>query len=100
MDLVESLVQRYFPASSAELFVGRVSATALANEYGTPFFVYDRGIIEQKWDLLRNALPAEFSICYSVKANPSQAILQCLLAKGAGLEIASGGEFCHALAAG
>jgi diaminopimelate decarboxylase len=100
MDLVESLVQRYFPASGAELFVGRVSATTLANEYGTPFFVYDRGIIEQKWDLLRNALPAEFSICYSVKANPSQAILQCLLAKGAGLEIASGGEFCHALAAG
>ena len=54
----------------------------------------------RKWDRLRAALPAEFSIYYSVKANPTQAILQCFLAKGAGLEIASGGEFHQALAAG
>jgi diaminopimelate decarboxylase len=95
-----SLIGRYFPSSGTELHIGGVGITALADEYGTPFFVYDRGVIDKKWALLREALPPRFSICYSVKANPNRTVLQCFLAKGAGLEIASGGEFCQALSAG
>jgi diaminopimelate decarboxylase len=100
MERVASLIERYFPSSGAELSVGGVGIAELANEYGTPFFVYDRGVIDKKWSLLREALPPRFSICYSVKANPNRAVLQHFLAKGAGLEIASGGEFCQALSAG
>jgi diaminopimelate decarboxylase len=100
MDPVASLIEQYFPSSKQELCVGGVSISALANHYGTPFFVYDRGVIDQKWALLRDALPKVFSICYSVKANPSQAILKHFLSKGAGLEVASAGEFCQALHAG
>ena len=44
--------------------------------------------------------PTEFDISYSVKANPNPAILRFFLAKGSGLEIASGGELYLALAAG
>jgi diaminopimelate decarboxylase len=72
----------------------------LANRYGTPLFLYDRSVIDKKWELLRDALPVEFSIFYSVKANPNRTILQCFLAKGAGLEIASAGEFSQAVNAG
>jgi diaminopimelate decarboxylase len=100
MDHVPSLIERYFPSSRQELCVGGVPVSALANHYGTPFFVYDRGVIDQKWMLLREALPDAFSICYSVKANPNQTILKHFLSKGAGLEIASAGEFCQALRAG
>ena len=99
-DQTPGLIDRYFPLSKDELCIGDVSISALANDYGTPFFVYDRGIIDQKWTLLRDALPDVFSICYSVKANPSQAILKHFLSKGAGLEVASAGEFCQALHAG
>lgn len=100
MDRVTALIERFFPSSGAELSVGGVGIAALANEYGTPFFVYDRGVIDKKWSLLREALPPRFSICYSVKANPNRTVLQHFLSKGAGLEIASGGEFCQALSAG
>jgi diaminopimelate decarboxylase len=100
MEGLASLIGRYFPSSATELHIGSVGITALANEYGTPFFVYDRSVIDKKWALLRQALPPRFSICYSVKANPNRTVLQCFLAKGAGLEIASGGEFCQALSAG
>lgn len=100
MDQAASLIARYFPSSSQELCIGGVPVSVLASHYGTPFFVYDRGILDQKWSQLRGALPDAFSICYSVKANPSQAILRYFLSRGAGLEIASAGEFCQALHAG
>jgi diaminopimelate decarboxylase len=91
---------RYFPSSRRELCIGDVSVSQLADRYGTPFFVYDRGVIDKKWSLLRDGLPPRFAISYSVKANPNQTILKHFLSKGAGLEIASAGEFCQALAAG
>jgi len=100
MDQVASLIERYFPSSTGDLCIGGVGVSEIANHYGTPLFVYDREVIDKKWSLLRAALPPRFSISYSVKANPNQTILKHFLAKEAGLEIASGGEFCQALHAG
>src|SRR5437016_708986 len=100
MEQVPWLLENHFTSSHDELVIGGVRISELAACYGTPFFVYDRSILEKKWDLLRGALPPEFSIYYSVKANPNQAVLRCFLAKGAGLEIASAGEFYQALQAG
>jgi diaminopimelate decarboxylase len=100
MDHSAPMIERYFPSSGRELHVGRVPVSSLAAAYGTPFFVYDCAVLDQKWNLLCHALPDVFSICYSVKANPNQAILKHFLAKGAGLEIASAGEFCQAVHAG
>ena len=100
MDQVAGLIERYFPASTEELSIGGISVSELASQYGTPLFIYDQSVLDKKWQLLRTALPAEFSISYSVKANPAQAVLQYFLAKGAGLEIASAGEFLQALQAG
>jgi diaminopimelate decarboxylase len=97
---ISGCAQSYFQSERGELLIGGVRVSELASRYGTPLFVYDQAVIEKKWDRLRAALPAEFSIHYSVKANPTQAILKCILAKGAGLEIASGGEFRQAIAAG
>jgi diaminopimelate decarboxylase len=100
MDLVATLVSRYFNVVDGNLFVGEVPVSFLASHYGTPLFVYDERVLNYKWTLLRQTLPPEFSISYSVKANPNKAILQYFLAKGCGLEIASGGEFSLALRAG
>ncbi len=100
MDAVRRLIERYFASSGGELLLGDLPAGAIAAKYRTPLFVYDRKVLDRKWALLRGALPEEFAISYSVKANPHRAFLQYFLAKGCGLEIASGGEFCRALAAG
>src|SRR5436309_2336773 len=100
MNHVSCLLERNFPSSDDELAIGRVPVSEMAGRHGTPLFIYDRGILEKKWDLLRQTLPIEFSIYYSVKANPAQAFLRHFLSKGAGLEIASAGEFHQALHAG
>lgn len=80
--------------------MSRTSINEIAASYGTPVFVYDASILDQKWNLLRRTFPPEFAISYSVKANPNPAIVRFFLSKGSGLEIASGGELHVALAAG
>jgi len=99
-DPAHTIVQKYFGLSQGILFVGGVSISALAEKYGTPAFIYDSRIVNEKVDALRRALPRRFSISYSVKANPNQAILRHFLSRGCGLEIASAGEFRQALEAG
>jgi diaminopimelate decarboxylase len=99
-DHITSLVERYFNSSRDELQIGKVPVSTIAAEYGTPLFIYDRHILDQKWRVLRDAFPSEFAISYSVKANPNRTILQYFVNKGCGLEIASGGELHQALVAG
>jgi diaminopimelate decarboxylase len=90
---VAALIARNFAASEGELRVGGVPLSVIAERHGTPLYVYDAGVLERQWRRLRDALPSEFDIAYSVKANPNPAILEQFLARGCFLEIASGGEF-------
>jgi diaminopimelate decarboxylase len=100
MSLIENLIDQHFARAGGELLVGDCPITALAARHGTPLFVHHQAALDRRWDRLRAALPREFAIYYSVKANPALALLRHFLQKGAGLEIASGGE-CHlALRAG
>jgi len=100
MDRITTLVNGYFNSLSDEFHIGDVPVSAIAAKYGTPLFVYDRHILDRKWTLLRDALPPEFAISYSVKANPNRTILRYFIGRGCGLEIASGGELHQALNAG
>ncbi|MCA9422924.1 MAG: hypothetical protein KC592_18035, partial [Nitrospira sp.] len=100
MDNLLNRILQNFSIAGGELEIGGVSCSLLAKDFGTPLFVYDRGILESKWKLLRTTFPPEFAICYSVKANPTRAFIQFFLAKGCGLEIASSGEFFRAIDAG
>jgi diaminopimelate decarboxylase len=99
-DLVGSLIARNFAGSRGELHVGGMPIGLIAERYGTPLFVYDAQILEQKWRRLRDALPAEFTIAYSVKANPNPSIVEYFVSRHCDLEIASAGEFHCALRAG
>src|SRR5215813_10013545 len=100
MDHVLALIMRYFSSSGGELHVGGLPVSAIVRQYGTPLFIYDSHVLDRKWAMLRSTLPAEFAISYSVKANPNPVLLKHFLAKGCGLEIASGGEFHLVLSAG
>ena len=100
MDHVADLLARHFPGSERELRIGGVAIREIADMFGTPLFVYDASVLDRKWTQLRETLPPEFSICYSVKANPNRTILRRFLDKGAGLEVASAGELAQALGAG
>jgi diaminopimelate decarboxylase len=99
-DATLDLANKHFGITNGELFAGGIGVRALAEKYGTPIFVYDKGVINQKLSALRGALPARFAISYSVKANPNLSIVRHLLSRGCGLEVASAGEFQLAMQAG
>ncbi len=99
-DLAASLTANYFPKSGESLVIGDLSVAQLTETYGTPIFIYDRAVLDRKYDALRSALPERFAIYYSIKANPASAVVKHFLSRGCGIEIASAGEFQKALDAG
>jgi diaminopimelate decarboxylase len=99
-NLVAALTKKHFSESKQTLVIGAIAVQELAETYGTPLYAYDRGVLDKTFTQLRDALPPRFSIHYSIKANPGGPILRYFLGRGCGLEVASGGEFARAVAAG
>ncbi|MEM7255858.1 MAG: diaminopimelate decarboxylase [Pseudomonadota bacterium] len=90
-----------FSTSNSELHIESVSCRALAEQYGTPLFVYSRAAIEQAWKAFDAALgDRPHLVCYAMKANSNLAILQILAKLGSGFDIVSGGELLRVKAAG
>lgn len=78
-----------------------VDLERVAEEYGTPLYVYSAGTILDHYRRLDSALAEiDHLICYAVKANSNRAILHLLSREGAGFDIVSGGELFRVLAAG
>ena len=77
-----------------------VSAASLAEEFGTPFFVYDLDLIERRVSALKDVLPRGFRVAFAVKANPALAVVAHLRRCGIGADVASGGELETVLRAG
>jgi diaminopimelate decarboxylase len=70
---------------------------ALADEFGTPLYVYDLDRLTQAAHDLRAALPPEAALYYSLKANPHPLLASELrVAFGACAEISSSGELAAA----
>lgn len=69
-----------------------VSLKNIAQDYGTPCFIYSANSIRNSYNLLRKSLPENMKIFYSMKANTNLSIIKILNELGAGMEIASKGE--------
>jgi len=90
-----------FPVVDGELTVGGVRLSTLAARVGrTPFYAYDRRLMEERVALLRATLPGEVKLHYAMKANPMPAVVGHLARLVDGLDVASGGELRVALDAG
>jgi diaminopimelate decarboxylase len=84
---------RPFVYTGARLTCAGADLSDLAEQYGTPLYVYSADAIEERVAMLHMefaALPS--TICYAVKANSSLAILKMLGGMGCGFDIVSGGE--------
>lgn len=81
-----------------ELRLGGMALSRLAARVGsTPFFAYDRGVLDARVDLLRRLLPERVELSYAMKANPMPAIVQHLATRVDRIDVASAGEMQHAL---
>jgi diaminopimelate decarboxylase len=73
---------------------------ALAEEFGTPLYVYDLDDVDERSRELHALLPREAKLLYSMKANPLPAVAAAARLTGCGVEISSEGELNAALEAG
>lgn len=90
-----------FSYKDGELFCEDVSLQALAQEHGTPLYVYSAGTITDHFKRLDLALEGvDHEIAYAVKANSNLSVLRLLATKGAGFDIVSGGELFRVIKAG
>lgn len=100
LDRVAEIVARNFASHDGQLIVAERSIESLAKAHGTPLYIYSRDALDRNWKRFREALPPEFEIFYSIKANPNQTLLRYFLDHHCGLEVASAGEIHQALSAG
>ncbi|MBL0748523.1 pyridoxal-dependent decarboxylase, exosortase A system-associated [Nocardioides baculatus] len=90
-----------FGADGGELVVGGVPLRRLADRVGsTPFFAYDRSLLDRRLDELRAALPGRLQLGYAVKANPMPAVVQHVARRVDWLDVASAHEMQVALDTG
>jgi diaminopimelate decarboxylase len=90
-----------FRYRDGHLYCEDVDLARVAEELGTPTYVYSAGTILDHYARLDTALQSlDHLICYAVKANSNRAILKLLAGAGAGFDIVSGGELYRVLAAG
>jgi diaminopimelate decarboxylase len=83
------------------LYCEDVGLARVADELGTPVYVYSAGTILDHYARLDTALQSfDHLICYAVKANSNRAILKLLADGGAGFDIVSGGELYRVIGAG
>ncbi|MDY0205594.1 MAG: diaminopimelate decarboxylase [Pseudomonas sp.] len=90
-----------FTYQNGELHAEQVALSAIAQQFGTPTYVYSRAHIEAQYRSYTDGLQGvEHLVCFAVKANSNIAVLNILARLGAGFDIVSVGELERVLAAG
>ncbi len=75
--------------------------TQLAEQYGTPLYVYSRATLERHWNAFDSSVGEQpHLVCYAVKANSNIGVLNALARLGSGFDIVSQGELERVVAAG
>ncbi|MNJ31742.1 Diaminopimelate decarboxylase [compost metagenome] len=96
----------HFDLKDGVLYAEGVSLEALADQVGTPTYVYSSATLRRHYGLLREACDAhkdalgEALIAFAVKANSNLSVLATLARLGCGADTVSEGEIRRALAAG
>lgn len=90
-----------FEFKNGELFAEDVAVSQIAEQFGTPCYVYSREMFEKHYLAYTDAFgDYPHLICYAVKANSNLAVLSVLAKLGAGFDIVSVGELERVLRAG
>ncbi|HEY7567802.1 MAG TPA: hypothetical protein VH762_09545, partial [Gemmatimonadaceae bacterium] len=97
----QSVLAAAFARSDGALACEGVALKRIADDVGTPAYVYSLGSIRDQFRRLTQAIgDAPHRVHYSCKANGNIAILRTLHALGAGVDVVSGGELYRARLAG
>ncbi len=93
--------QPHFHYLDKQLYAEGCALGALAQEYGTPLFVYSKAsMLSALAAYQRGFAGRDAQICYAMKANSTLAVLQVFAQAGCGFDIVSAGELARVQAAG
>lgn len=91
----------YFEYKNGELFAEEIPLRRIAQEVGTPAYVYSMATLRRHYRVFDQAFARiPHLVCFSVKSNSNLAILRTFAKDGSGFDIVSGGELFRALKAG
>jgi diaminopimelate decarboxylase len=91
----------YFRYQNGKLFCEEVPVREIADEFGSPVWIYSKRTILHHYNQLLKAF-AELSplVCYSVKANSNLGVLRVMAEAGSGFDVVSAGELVRVIKAG
>ena len=92
----------HFALKDGVMHAEDVALPRIADDVGTPVYVYSRATLERHARVFREALDAvpDKLIAFAVKSNPNLSVLKVLQRQGYGADVVSVGEMRRALAAG
>ena len=91
----------FIHANQGILFAENISLEAIANQFGTPTYIYSKNTLINTFESFQKGLlKTNHLVCFAVKANSNIAILNLFASIGAGFDIVSGGELERVLYAG
>ncbi|OUL91460.1 diaminopimelate decarboxylase [Paraburkholderia hospita] len=95
------MTQSAFAYVDGVLHAEGVSAVSLAEQFGTPLYVYSRAALTEAWHAYADACAGRHATVHvAVKANSNLGVLNLFARMGAGFDIVSSGELARVLAAG
>jgi diaminopimelate decarboxylase len=94
-------VTSHFDYHDRTLCADHTPLTAIAEQFGTPCFVYSADALSESFASYANAFAGQdHLVCFALKANSNLSIIRHFARLGAGFDIVSGGELQRVLAAG
>jgi diaminopimelate decarboxylase len=91
----------HFEYHAGELYAEEVPLRQIAEQFGTPCYVYSRATLERHWHAFDQAFARHpHLVCFAVKANSNLGVLNVLARLGSGFDIVSVGELERVVAAG
>lgn len=92
----------HFQLKNGILHAENVPLPRIAEEVGTPVYVYSRATLERHAQVFRDGIApvGRAHIAFAIKSNPNRAVLRVLAKQGYGADVVSGGEISRAIAAG
>ncbi len=91
----------YFNYKNDELYAEDLKVSALAEQFGTPLYIYSKATLVRHMRAFEEALAGrKHLICYAVKANANLSLLSLMKSLGAGFDVVSEGELRRVLQIG
>ena len=91
----------FFQYKNNKLYAEDIPVQQLAEQFGTPLYVYSRATLERHWHAFDSAFGNRpHLICFAVKSCSNIGVLNIMAELGSGFDIVSQGELERVLAAG